>query len=253
MTILIGRCEEKLKELEFNSVDFCIFSPPYDQIRKYNSYELDLHSVGKELFKVMKNNSVTCVIIQDGTKNFAKSTTTAHLIVDWVDNIGFKLFETVIYQRDGREGGWWSKRFRVDHEYILIFFKGDKPKTFNKEHLKVPSKHAGKIWTGTQRLTDGTLIKKSGKVLDKKCRGTLWKYSTSNSERNKLKLKHPATFPDLLAQDLILTFTEKNDVVLDPMFGSGTSLRMAKKTGRKYVGIEISKEYVDIAKQLLIE
>ena len=84
-----------------------------------------------------------------------------------------------------------------------------------------------------------------------KCRGTVWNYSTSNSEGNRLKLKHPATFPDKLAEDLILCFSKAGDVVLDPMCGSGTTCVMAMQTDRLYVGIDVSAEYCGIARRRL--
>lgn len=241
-----------MKQLPDNFVDLTVTSPPYDQIRNYNGFEVNLPQVGDELFRITKDGGIVSVIIQDGTKDFAKSTTTAHLIVDWVDRVGFKLFETVIYSRDGRPGAWWNKRFRVDHEYILLFFKGNKPKYFCKEHLKVPAKHAGEIWHGTQRHTDGSMSKiEKRKQSDLKCRGTIWKYEPSKSEHNKLKNQHPAPFPDKLAEDLIFTFTEHGDIVLDPFNGSGTSCVMAKKNDRNFIGFDISQEYADIANQRL--
>jgi DNA modification methylase len=250
--IIVGNCNERIGELENESIDLVLFSPPYDQMRDYNGYSFDLPSLGDELFKKVKDGGVVCVVIQDGTKDFAKSVTTARLIVDWVDRVGFRLFETVIYSRDGRPGAWWNSRFRVDHEYILIFFKGSRPRYFNKEHLKVPAKHAGEIFHGTQRHTDGSLSKIKPTVqAEKKCRGTIWHYEPSKSEGNKIKLLHPATFPDKLAEDLILTFTKEGDVVLDPMCGSGTTLVQAKKHCREYVGFEISEQYADIAARLL--
>lgn len=250
--VIVGNCNTEISNLDNDSLDFVLFSPPYDKIRDYNGYEFDIHRLGCSLYKKCKEGAVVCVVIQDGTKDFAKSASTARLIVDWVDSVGFKLFETVIYSRDGRPGAWWGKRFRVDHEYILIFFKGSRPKTFSKEHLKVPAKHAGSTFHGTQRRTDGSTVKIKPRVqADKKCRGTIWKYEPSKSEGNKTKLKHPATFPDKLAEDLILTFTAEGDVVFDPMCGSGTTLVQAKKNNRKYIGIEISSEYANIANQLL--
>jgi site-specific DNA-methyltransferase (adenine-specific) len=169
-----------------------------------------------------------------------------------VDVVGWRLFETVIYKRDGNPGAWWNQRFRVDHEYILIFFKGVKPKSFHKEHLMVPSKHAGKSYSGTDRLTNGGF-----KIIEKKtvnplkCRGTVWQYSTSNTEGNRLKLQHPATYPDKLAGDLILCFSEPDGLVLDPMCGSGTTCVAAKQSGRQFIGIEISEEYCRIAQERL--
>jgi len=140
----------------------------------------------------------------------------------------------------------------VDHEYILIFFKGARPKSFHKESLMIPSKHAGKTYSGTDRLTNGGFKAiEPGIVNPFKCRGTIWPYRTSNSEGNRLKLKHPATYPDKLAQDLIACFSEPGDIVLDPMCGSGTTCVMAAQHARRYVGIEINEEYCDVARERL--
>ena len=221
------------------------------EITKKN-WTFDFASLGKHLYRVTKDGGVAVVVIGDGTKNFAKSLTSFRLAVNWVDEIGWKLFETVIYKRDGNPGAWWNQRFRVDHEYILIFFKGDRPKTFHKEHLMIPSKHAGKIYSGTDRLTNGGFKTIEPKAVNPmKCRGTVWQYSTSNTEGNKLKLQHPATFPDKLANDLILCFSEPDEIVLDPMCGSGTTCVMSKINNRQYIGIDVGQEYCDIARKRL--
>ena len=228
------------------------FSPPYDEVRDYKGFCFDYKGLGKELYRVTKDGGVCACVIGDGTKDFAKSMTSMRLAVDWVDNAGWRMFETCIYSRHGRPGAWWNQRFRVDHEYIFIFLKGDKPKHFDKEHLKVKAKHAGVEWHGTTRLTDGSLVKNDAKVCaDTKCRGTIWHYSTSNTEGNKLKLLHPATYPDDLAADLIRCFTQEGDIVLDPTCGSGTTCVASAQYKRKYVGIDISSEYVEIAKERL--
>lgn len=245
---------DNLQELSIfsdNSVDLTLFSPPYDGIRDYKkNWSFDFEQLGQHLFRVTKEGGVAAVVIGDGTKNFAKSLTSFRLAVNWVDQIGWKLFETVIYKRDGNPGAWWTSRFRVDHEFILLFFKGDRPKTFHKEHLKIPSKHAGKIYSGTDRLTNGGFKKITPKSVNPmKCRGTVWQYATSNTEGNKLKLQHPATYPDKLAEDLILCFSEPNDIILDPMCGSGTTCVMAHKNHRSYIGIDISEEYCEIARK----
>lgn len=80
-----------------------------------------------------------------------------------------------------------------------------------------------------------------------KCRGTVWRYATSNTEGNKTKLLHPATYPDKLAEDLILCFSQPGDLVLDPMMGSGTTCVMAARNSRRYLGIDISEEYREVA------
>lgn len=251
--ILQADCLKELPQFPDSSIDLSVFSPPYDDIRDYKkNWRFDFVSLGRELYRVTEDGGVAVVVIGDATRNFAKTLTSFRLAVNWVDEIGWKLFETVIYKRDGNPGAWWNTRFRVDHEYVFMFFKGQKPKTFHKEHLMVPSKHAGKVYTGTDRLTNGGFKVIQPKAVNSmKCRGTVWQYATSNTEGNRLKLQHPATFPDKLAEDLILCFSEPGDIVLDPMCGSGTTCVMARKHYRNFIGIEISAEYCEIARKRL--
>lgn len=249
--IIQGDCVETLRQMPEACVDLTVFSPPYDNIRDYqNDWGFDYAQLGKELLRVTKEGGICAVVIGDGTKDFAKSLTSFRLAVDWCDNAGWRLFETCIYHRDGNPGAWWSQRFRVDHEYIHIFLKGKRPKTFHKEPLMVPSKHAGKVYSGTDRLTDGGFKQIDPKAVNPmKCRGTVWRYSTSNTEGNRLKLQHPATYPDKLAEDVILCFSERGDVVLDPTAGSGTTCVLAARHNRHYLGIEIAEEYCAIAEE----
>lgn len=249
-----GDCLQVLPELDADSVDLICFSPPYDAIRDYNKYPpIDRIKLGKELYRVTKDGGVAVVVIQDQTKNAAKSLTSFRWAVDWVDECGWRLFETCIYSRHGVPGNYWTRRFRVDHEYVHIFVKGQKPAYFNKEHLKVTCKHAGvNDKMSTRRCKDGSTVKcKPFLIADKKCRGTIWQYSTSNTEGNKVKKAHPATYPDKLASDVIRCFCPQDGLVLDPMMGSGTTCVEAAKIGRNFIGIDISEEYVAIARQRL--
>ena len=253
--VLCGKAEEVLKTFPNDSIDMVVTSPPYDNIRDYKGFTLDLHTIGEQLFRVLKEGSVAVVVIQDQTKDFGKSLTSFKTIIDWCDNVGFKLFETVIYRKYGAEGAWWSKRFRVDHEYIPIFLKGKKPVYFNKESLKIPSKHSGKVIdTATERLTSGKMVRSKPMVINPmKCRGTIWEYLSTGGDGTRLKHKHPATFPDKLPVDFIECFCPKKGIVLDPMCGSGTTLLAAKELNRSYIGIDISQEYCDLTKQRLKE
>ncbi|MCK5472769.1 MAG: hypothetical protein KAI59_01960, partial [Planctomycetes bacterium] len=132
-------CVEAMKQLPSNCVDLVVTSPPYDGIRKYNGFQCDLHATGEEILRILKDGGIAVMVIQDQTKNFAKTLTSFRTIVDWCDNIGLRLFETVIYRKHGTEGAWWKYRFRVDHEYMPIFLKGARPQYFNKEPLKILS------------------------------------------------------------------------------------------------------------------
>lgn len=252
-SIMLGDALDVLSRVADSTVDLTVFSPPYDGIRDYGkNWVLDHQALGKSLYRVTKEGGVAAVVIGDGTSNFAKSLTTFRWAVNWVDAAGWRLFETCIYQRHGNPGAWWSQRFRVDHEFILIFFKGKKPKSFDKSSLMVPSKHGGKTYSGTDRLTNGGFKKIEPKQVNaEKCRGTVWTYATSNTEGNRLKLGHPATYPDQLALDLVKCFSQPGDLVLDPMCGSGTTCVVAASVGRNYIGIEINPEYHRIAEQRL--
>lgn len=248
--IICGDAVGELKKFPSNSIDLVVTSPPYDGIRKYNGFNFDLHATGKEIYRVLKEGGIAAMVIQDQTKDFGKSLTSFRTIVDWVDNIGFKLFETVIYRKHGTEGAWWKYRFRVDHEYMPIFLKGERPKYFNKEPLKVASKHGGKIMTGSgNRRTDGTTTKTVTRPINPmKCRGTIWDYLMAG-DKNELKRKHPAVFPDKIPLDFIQCFCPPKGIVLDPFIGCGSTAVAAKHLKRNYIGIDISEEYCNLAKE----
>lgn len=245
---------EIMRKIADNSVDIIVTSPPYDNIRDYKGFSVNLSETGKEAYRVLKDGGIAVVVIQDQTKNFGKTLTSFRLALDWCDNAGFKLFECLIYKKYGAEGAWWNKRFRVDHEYMMVFLKGGRPAYFNKEPLKIPSKHGGKTMTGGgTRLTNGIRIPtKSIKINPMKCRGTVWCYETAG-DGSKLKHLHPATFPDKLPYDFIQCFCPENGVVLDPFVGSGTTALAAKALGRDFIGIDISQEYIDLCKKRIVE
>lgn len=252
-SIVQGDCLEVLARIPNNAIDLTVCSPPYDAIRNYHGdWCLDFHTLGLELYRITRQGGAAIIVIGDATKDFAKSLTTARLTLDWCDSAEWRLFEQCIYQRAGNPGAWWSKRFRVDHESILIFFKGKRPKTFDKTSLMVPSKHAGKTFAGTDRQTDGTMKQITAKVVNPmKCRGTVWHYAASNTEGNRIKKQHPATFPDKLARDLIACFSREGDLVLDPFAGSGTTCVMAAQAGRRFIGIDIAGQYCEVARDRL--
>lgn len=253
--IIHGNNIEVLKRIEPNSIDLIVTSPPYDNLRNYKgNYKLDLHTLGVELYRVLKPGGVCCFVMQDQTSKGHKTLTTFRTILDYCDNIGFSLFETCIYKKLGNEGAWWTKRFRVDHEYIPIFIKGQKPNYFNKDPIKIASKHANKIMTGcATRKTDGTTLESTKiKINPTKCPGTIWDYA-NGGDKNKLKRKHPAVFPDKIPYDLIQVFCPLDGIVLDPMVGSGSTVVQAKKLGRNFIGIDIEMEYLEICKSRLLE
>jgi len=250
-SVLLGDNVQILKRIPDNSIDLVVTSPPYDAVRDYKGKpEFDLHAVGKQLVRVLKEGGIAVMVIQDQTKDFAKSLTSFRTIVDWVDNVGLRLFETVIYRKHGTEGAWWKARFRVDHEYMPIFLKGARPQYFDKEPLKISSKHGGKVMTGSgNRRTDGSTTKTITRPINtKKCRGTVWDYLMAG-DKDTLKRKHPAVFPDQIPYDMIQCFCPPDGVVLDPFGGCGSTAVAAKQLGRNYIVIDIAEEYCKLAEQ----
>jgi site-specific DNA-methyltransferase (adenine-specific) len=245
-------CIEGMAKLPEGSVDLMVTSPPYDRIRSYTGFTCDLHETGGLVFRALKEGGIAVMVLQDQTRDFAKSMTSFRTILDWCDEIGFRLFETVIYRKHGSEGAWWKRRFRVDHEYMPIFLKGKRPGYFDKEHLKVPSKHGGKVLTGSgNRRTDGgTNPAVKRRINPLKCRGTVWDYLMAG-DKDPLKRKHPAPFPDQIPLDLIQCFCPPGGIVLDPFMGSGSTAVAAKRLDRRFIGFEISKEYCDIIDERL--
>jgi len=252
--LLTGDCLPLLARFPSGSVDLTVTSPPYDDLRRYDTpTPLDLPALGEALLRVTKDGGVCIVVMGDASRRFAKSLSSFRLALSWCDHVGWRLFETCLYQRHGVPGPWWRSRLRVDHEFIFIFFKGKRPKTFHKERLLVPTKHAGEKVTRRpfpRRGVSWGLPPPT--IAPLQCRGTVWPYSASSSERNGIKLRHPATMPDKLAADLILGFSEPGDLVLDPLMGSGTSVVMAAKLGRRFLGMDASARYVEIARQRLV-
>jgi len=245
--IICGDAVAELRKFSSAVFDLTVFSPPYDQLRDYDGYTLDLHALGAELFRVTKDGGVVVMVIQDQTCDGKKTLTSFRTILDWCDNIGFGLFECNIYRKQGKDGAWWSKRFRVDHEYMPVFVKGGKPKHFDKTAIKIPTKHAGKVMHGgANRNKDGITVDSRRMTINPtKCPGTIWNYA-NGGDKVALKRQHPAAFPDKIPYDFIRVFTRKGDVVLDPMVGSGSTAIAAHLLGRKYIGIDISRAYCDL-------
>ena len=251
-----GDCLEVLKEYPDEHADLCITSPPYDQLRDYHGYSLDLHGLGKELLRVLKPGGMLAMVMQDETKDGKKSLTTFSTILDYC-SLGFGLWETLIYHRYGKPGYFWSKRFRVDHEYIPLLVKPSRgngrfqPSFFDKQANQVPCIHKGHEFNrSTQRHKDGHVeLQKPWRIGETKCIGTVWKFGVNGFTGDALKRRHPATFPDQLARNLVKAFSREGDLVLDPMMGSGTVGVVCKEMNRNFIGVDISEEYVDLARE----
>lgn len=166
--------------------------------------------------------------------------------------IGFNLHDTMIYEKSGFSNPS-SNRYHQVFEYVFVLIKGEL-KTFNP--LKDRKNYCDRRGGGARRQRDGSVYTGKGnqKLKEYGMRFNIWHYSIGGgvSTGDKIAFNHPATFPEQLAQDHIISWSNEGDIVLDPMFGSGTTLKMAKKNNRHYIGFEINPEYCKIAKARLL-
>ena len=257
--IINGSCQEELSKLSDEYVDLTVTSPPYDDIRNYNGYVFgneDFTKIVSELYRVTKKGGVVVWIVGDAVINGSETGTSFRHALGFMKE-GFKLHDTMIYEKNtssfpARRNG---KRYTQIFEYMFVFCK-EKIKTANLICDK-PNKWAGVTNWGknTHRNKDGELVQSKDikPVPDFSPRNNIWKYIVGKNynSSDKESHKHPAIFPEKLAEDHILTWSNEGDIVLDPFMGSGTTCKMAKKNNRKYIGIDISKEYCELAEKII--
>ncbi len=253
-TLYEGDCLDVMRNLPADHIDLTVTSPPYDNLRTYNGYSFDFENVAKELYRITKQGGVVVWVVGDATINGSETGTSFRQALYFKD-IGFNLHDTMIYQKDACRFPE-TNRYYPSFEYMFILSKG-KPKTANLIMDK-PNKRFGEKITGTARNPDGTLKQhtavknKTNRVVKEfGVRTNVWLYSVGKWKvtKDEYAYKHPAIFPEQLAHDHIISWSNPGDLVLDPFAGSGTTLKMAEKLCRDSIGIEISGEYCEIIRQ----
>lgn len=245
---LLGDSKITLKTLESNSIDFILTSPPYDNLRDYKGFSFDFESIADELFRVLKNGGVMVWIVGDAMQKGSESLSSFKQALHFKD-IGFNIHDTMIYQKNNFSNPSKTRYHQV-FEYMFIISKGS-PKTFNPL-IDRKNVYAGHTTLGenTTRKKDGDFAKQKKRVITEfGMRYNIWKGNTSGQENMCKAIKHPATFPLWLARDHILSWSNENDLVLDPFMGSGTTGVACKQLGRKFIGCEIESSYLDFAKK----
>lgn len=228
-----------------NFVDLVITSPPYDDIRNYNGYSFDFKNIAKELFRVMKVGGVVVWVVGDATIDGSESGTSFKQAL-YFKEIGFKLHDTMIYYKNNPMPQT-GNRYHQHFEYMFAFSKGV-PQTFNP--ITEETKYRG-LANMKNRGQRGELnYEKVERTAEKKV-GNVFFYSVGGgiSTKDKVAFNHPAIFPEMLVVDQIKTWTNEQDLVYDPFMGSGTTAKVSHLMNRKWLGSEISSEYVEIANE----
>ncbi len=233
--LLLGSAEN-MKELPDNSIHLMITSPPYNVSKEYDDdltldqYLKLLENSFREVYRVLVNGGRACINVANlGRKPYIPI---SDYISKIMNEIGFKMRGEIIWNKAASAspstawGSWQSAAnptLRDVHEYILIFSKGEyKREKGNKENSITKEQFIE--WTKS-----------------------IW---TMNAESAR-RIGHPAPFPEELPFRLIQLYSFKDDIILDPFMGSGTTALSAVKSGRRFVGYEVSKEYVSLSEKRL--
>ena len=244
-------CLDTMANMPNNFIDLVVTSPPYDNLRTYNQsdFNLEFEKIAKQLFRVIKPGGIVVWIVADATIK-GNETGTSFKQALFFKECGFHLFDTMIYTKPPRGAVGNNKTYWQSFEYMFVLCKG-KPKTINLIKDR-PNLEARIGDNGTKRLKSGELKKVSrGGYSSHGRRTNIWNYAVGkgHSTKDKIAFKHPAIFPEKLALDHIISWSNPNEIIYDPFMGSGTVAKMCIQTNRQFIGSEINKEYVDIANQ----
>jgi len=237
-------CLDTMARMEDNFIDLTVTSPPYDSLRTYNGYSFDFESIAKELFRVTKEGGVVVWVVGDATIKGSETGTSFKQAL-FFKECGFNLHDTMIWHKPNAMPQVDKTRFTQSFEYMFIFSKG-KPKT--AKPLKTPTKNGGKFLSRGDGNSENINKKGGNKVAKERIAFNVYNLSVGGKNYG-----HPAVFPDKLANDHIISWSNENDLIYDPFMGCGTTAKMAKLNNRNYIGSEISEEYCEIIKERLFE
>ncbi len=234
-TIILGSSED-MKEIPNSSVHLMITSPPYNVTKEYDDnltlreYLEVLQKVFSETYRVLVNGGRACVNLANvGRKPYIAL---SDLVSQMMVNIGFNMRGEVIWNKGSSAGvsmAWGSFQsasnpvLRDVHEYILVFSKGEYGRA-STEKVSTITREQFMEWTKS-----------------------IWTMPTESAKR----VGHPAPFPEELPYRLIQLYCYKDDIILDPFMGSGTTAVAALKAERRYIGYDVDKEYVKLAERRL--
>lgn len=251
ITIYHGDCREILPHLP--KVDLVLTSPPYDDLRDYGGHGFDWQSTIDAIVPSIKEGGVCVWIVGDATRGGSETGTSFRQALFFMEK-GFNLHDTMIYLKDACPFPEIN-RYYPSFEFMFVFSKGT-PRVVNLIQDKMNVRFGEKVASSTQREKDGKTRKVSANKKDPNriignygIRQNVWLYSPGylKSTKDLCAYNHPAIFPESLAHDHIYTWSDSESIVLDPMCGSGTTLKRAKQLGRKAIGIEIEEKYCQIA------
>lgn len=240
-TIYNEDCLNTLSKMPDEYIDIVLTSPPYDNLRVYGGFKVDFTAIIRELYRVMKVGGVVIWVVGDQTINGSETGTSFKQALMFMD-AGFRLHDTMLYVKKNPIPVAPYVRYNQCFEYMFCFSKQN-PKTFNP--IQVPTIGGGKEYQIKRNVLDPLqAVHPKDKVFRipyTKPHGNMFEYSTGGGVSG-----HPAVFPNQLAYDQIISWSNERDIVYDPFMGSGTTAVECIKTGRNYIGSEINPDYISI-------
>lgn len=267
--LFVGDARDILLSFEEESIDTCITSPPYFNLRNYENekqigqestpeaFVQELVITFRYIRRVLKDNGTLWINIADTYMTSSKKNAETDSKYKIKDLIGIPWMLAFALRDDGwylRQDIIWHKvnarpqnlkdRCDCDHEYLFLLSK-NKKYHFDFESIQVESASAGRV-PGGNRKNDASRKDANRDmtvpVKNRRNRRSVWPVATKG-----IRDGHFAVFPQELIEPCILSSSPKNGSVLDPFAGSGTTLLSAVHHGRRGVGIELNQEYADIA------
>ena len=246
-TVLCGNHLDLLADFPDDTFDMFLTSPPYGNLRDYNGYDFQFEPLAHELYRTLKPGGVGVWIVGDATINGSETLTSFKQAIYFKEDVGFNI-ETMIYEvpSTGAKGSnyfYWQA-----FEYMFICCKGQ-PKTSNLIHDIDNTDKKNMFITSGRRKKNGEIKHRKRRRISRdgmSRRKNIWRMYTGYNQFTSTG--HPAPFPEKLAEDHILSWSNPGDLILDPMCGSGTTCKMAVKHQRDYIGMDCSSEYCELAK-----
>ena len=245
--LIKGDCLEHMKGMHEGLIDLTVTSPPYDKLRTYEGSlqwnDEIWKAILKELYRVTKPGGVVVWVVGDATVKGSETGTSFKQAL-YAMECGFNLHDTMIYEKDAIPFPD-KNRYQQSFEYMFIFSKGS-PSFKNIIHDR-KNKSFGQKVRGGGRNKNGDTVRAHGfgrPIKEFGARWNIWKLSINKG--NNIT-GHPAAFPEQLAHDHIISWSNEGDIVFDPFMGSGTTGKMAKQLNRSFIGSEKVEEYFKIA------
>jgi DNA modification methylase len=250
--LLLSDCVKATRLLPNDSIDLTVTSPAYDRLREYGGHSFDFDYLAEELYRITVPGGIVVWIVQEQVFKGEQSGSSSYQRCLFKE-VGFRLFDVMPMVINGMRMP--QKRRYVNRYHQAIVLSKGRPRVVNILRDR-PNKHAGKLAKGKKRFVDGRLhslpvstIREVGE------RGNVWLYDAGGtlSTKERYAYAHPAIMPEMMAEDHILSWSRPGDIVFDPFCGSGTTCKMALLNHRKYLGVEINRNYFDIATRRLKE